>query len=182
MGGAVEIGNGAANASFPAIAGGASGVFRLDYADNRTGSWNTFYRSSTDGGLTWSAEADISDADTGATYKTAAGFASEYGDYGAIDITNTGQDRRGLGRGRELLERARRDLVQPPALRSVGGSFAPVAPRPCDHIQGGRITSPMHGEDGTVRRSQHVAEHQRGDDRIVERSQERDELGDEIDR
>jgi hypothetical protein len=88
---AVEVGNGANNASFPAIAGGASGVFRMHYADDRTGSWNTWYRSSTDGGLTWSAETDISDADTGATYKTAAGFASEYGDYGAIDITNTGK-------------------------------------------------------------------------------------------
>jgi hypothetical protein len=87
---AVEIGNGTANASFPAIAGGASGVFRLHYADNRTGSWNAYYRSSTDGGQTWSAETDIADADTGATYKTAAGFASEYGDYGAIDVTNTG--------------------------------------------------------------------------------------------
>ena len=80
---AVEIGNGSANASFPAIAGGASGVFRLHYADNRTGSWNAFYRSSTDGGQTWSAEADISDADTGATGKTAAGFTSKYGDYGS---------------------------------------------------------------------------------------------------
>ena len=39
----------------------------------------------------------------------------------------------------------------------------------------------MYGEDGTVGRSQHVAEHERGDDRIVERSQERDELGDQID-
>ena len=87
----IEIDNGAANASFPAIAGGATGVFRLDYADNRTGSWNTYYRSSTDGGLTWSAEADISDADAGATYKTAAGYASPYGDYGAIDVTNTGK-------------------------------------------------------------------------------------------
>ena len=88
---AVELGNGAANASFPAIAGGASGQFRIHYADNRTGAWNTFYRSSTDGGQSWSAEVDISDADSGATYKTAAGFASEYGDYGAIDITNTGK-------------------------------------------------------------------------------------------
>jgi hypothetical protein len=88
---AIELGAGTANASFPAIAGGASGVFRLDYADNRTGSWNTYYRSSTDGGLTWSAEADISDADGGATYKTAAGYASPYGDYGAMDITNTGK-------------------------------------------------------------------------------------------
>ena len=87
----IELANGAANASFPAVAGGAGGVFRLHYADNRTGAWNTCYRSSTDGGQTWSAEADISDADTGATYKTAAGFASDYGDYGAIDVTNTGK-------------------------------------------------------------------------------------------
>ena len=88
---AVQIGNGTANASFPAIAGGASGQFRVHYGDNRTGLWNTYYRSSTDGGQTWSAEVDISDADTGASYKTAAGFFSEYGDYGAIDITNTGK-------------------------------------------------------------------------------------------
>ena len=88
---AVELGNGSSNASFPAIAGGASGVFGLHYADNRTGSWNAYYRSSTDGGLTWSAEVDIADADAGATYKTAAGFTSPYGDYGAIDLTNTGK-------------------------------------------------------------------------------------------
>ena len=88
---AVELDNGTADASFPAIAGGASGFFALHYADKRTGSWNTYYRSSTDGGLTWSAEADIADADTGATYKTAAGFSSEYGDYGAVDVTNTGK-------------------------------------------------------------------------------------------
>jgi hypothetical protein len=88
---AVVIEGGSANASFPAITGGASGDFRLHYADYRTGSWNTWYRTSTNGGQSWSADVDISDADSGATYKTAAGFASEYGDYGAIDITNTGK-------------------------------------------------------------------------------------------
>ena len=88
---AVAIENGSANASFPAITGGASGDFRLHYADDRTGAWNTWYRTSTNGGQSWNADVDISDADTGATYKTAAGFASEYGDYGAIDITNTGK-------------------------------------------------------------------------------------------
>ena len=95
-----ELGNGSANASFPAITGGASGDFRLFYADDRTGSWNTYYRSSTDGGQTWSAEVDIADAKSGATYKTAAGFASEYGDYGAIDITNTGRRWRSGARAR----------------------------------------------------------------------------------
>jgi hypothetical protein len=87
----IELGNGTNDASFPAIAGGASGVFRIHYADNRGGRWNTYYRSSTDGGVSWSVETDISDADAGATYKNAAGFTSEYGDYGAIDITNTGK-------------------------------------------------------------------------------------------
>jgi hypothetical protein len=66
-------------------------VFRLFYTDNRGGAWNTYARSSTDGGQTWSGETDISDADAGATYKTAAGFASPYGDYGALDVTNTGK-------------------------------------------------------------------------------------------
>ena len=88
---AVEQDNGTNNASFPAIAGGTAGVFRIHYADDRGGAWNAWYRSSTDGGSTWSAETDISDASTGATYKTAAGFTSEYGDYGAVDITNTGK-------------------------------------------------------------------------------------------
>jgi hypothetical protein len=87
----VQLGSGSANASFPAIAGGPIGVFRIHYADDRTGAWNTWYRSSTDGGQSWSAETDVADADAGATYKTAAGFASAYGDYGAVDITNTGK-------------------------------------------------------------------------------------------
>ena len=63
----------------------------MHYGDDRTGVWNTWYRSSTDGGATWSAAVDISDADGGASYKTAAGFAAPYGDYGMVDITNTGK-------------------------------------------------------------------------------------------
>ena len=126
---AVEIGNGSANASFPAIAGGASGVFRLHYADNRTGSWNAYYRSSTDGGQTWSAEADISDADTGATYKTAAGFTSEYGDYGAIDVTNTGKTVAVWGEGASF-SNGPEGSGSTACSEISGGSFAPVAPRP----------------------------------------------------
>jgi len=82
---------GGGNASFPAIVGGASGVFRLTWMEQRAGSWNVYYRASTDGGLSWTAETDISDASSGAPYKTAGGFASPYGDYDGIAITNTGK-------------------------------------------------------------------------------------------
>lgn len=50
---ATELANGSANASFPAIAGGAAGDFRLTWMDARGGAWNVYYRSSTDGGQTW---------------------------------------------------------------------------------------------------------------------------------
>ena len=105
--------NGSSNASLPAITGGASSDFRLHYADERTGSWNTYYRSSTDGGQTWSTEVDIADAKSGATYKTAAGFTSEYGDYGAIDITNTGRSVAVWGEGASFHAGPGGDLVQP---------------------------------------------------------------------
>jgi hypothetical protein len=82
---------GSGNASFPAIAGGATGVFRLSWMEQRAGSWNVYYRASMDGGVTWTAETDISDASGGATYKTAAGFSAPYGDYDGIAITNTGK-------------------------------------------------------------------------------------------
>jgi hypothetical protein len=82
---------GGGNASFPAIDGGASGVFRLTWMEERAGAWNVYYRASTDGGATWSAEADISESTSGAAYKSAAGFASPYGDYDGVAITNTGK-------------------------------------------------------------------------------------------
>ena len=88
---ATQLADGTGNASFPAITGGASGNFRLMWQDSRGGAWNTWYRASTDGGVTWSADLKISDATTGATYKTAAGYGGPYGDYNTIDITNAGK-------------------------------------------------------------------------------------------
>jgi hypothetical protein len=82
---------GSGNASFPAIAGTGSGGFRAMWQESRSGSWNTYFRSSADGGATWIAEQDISDASGGASYKTAAGYGGPYGDYGAIDVTNAGK-------------------------------------------------------------------------------------------
>jgi len=52
--------------------------------------WNVWYRSSTNGGRTWSSPLLLSDADSGADYKHAAGFEEVYGDYGEIAITSEG--------------------------------------------------------------------------------------------
>jgi hypothetical protein len=90
---------GGGDSSFPAIAGGAAGAFRLTYMDNRTGAWNTWYRASTDGGLTWSADVRVSDATSGASYKSATGYTDVYGDYDAIAITNFGKSVIVMGEG-----------------------------------------------------------------------------------
>jgi len=81
-------------AEAPAIEAGAAGDFRAWYYQT-TGSnadaWNVYYRSTTDGGSTWSAPVKISDATSGASYKSAAGFLEVYGDYGEIAITSAGK-------------------------------------------------------------------------------------------
>lgn len=49
-------------ASFPAIVGTGDGDFRVAWLDDRNGDrrWNTFVRTSTDGGQTWTAGVDVS--------------------------------------------------------------------------------------------------------------------------
>jgi hypothetical protein len=50
-----------ANNTFPAIVAGRAGDVRIAWMDTRAGTlWNTYYRSSRDGGATWSAESDLS--------------------------------------------------------------------------------------------------------------------------
>jgi hypothetical protein len=79
-------------ASFPAIAGGVAGDFRMWWMDDRKGitAWNVWYTETDDGGATWSKEVRISDAISGASYVTARGFLADYGDYGGIDILSDG--------------------------------------------------------------------------------------------
>jgi hypothetical protein len=81
-----------ANANFSAIAATGTGDFRMYFMDARNGpdAWNTWYRRSTDGGVTWGAEVKISDATSGPAYVNPNGFGEPYGDYGEIDITATG--------------------------------------------------------------------------------------------
>lgn len=79
----------------PMIESRGRGDVRIAWAETTGGgnvdAWNTMYRSSTDGGQTWSDAVRISDAISGAPYKTAAGYAEVYGDYGELAITNRGK-------------------------------------------------------------------------------------------
>jgi len=81
-------------ATAPAVEAGAAGDVRAWYYQT-TGAdpdvWNVYYRSSTNGGASWSAAVRISDASSGASYKSAAGFLEIYGDYGEIAITSAGK-------------------------------------------------------------------------------------------
>jgi Neuraminidase (sialidase) len=84
------------DAGQPRIAATGNGDERLWFMQTSDGgvglSWNVWYRSSTDGGATWSDPVKISDAAPGtASYITAEGFGEVYGDYGEIAITNTGK-------------------------------------------------------------------------------------------
>jgi hypothetical protein len=73
-----------------------AGVTRMWYMQTAGGdnpdAWNVWYRTSADGGLTWTAPVKIDDAPAGAAgYVGANGFAEIYGDYGEIAVTNTGK-------------------------------------------------------------------------------------------
>ncbi len=86
--------NGLGDSVFPGIvAGPTANDFRVMWIDDRNGSqtkYNTYYKRSTDGGVTWSAEVNVSNMATGAPYKSATGYAFPYGDYGQIDVNASG--------------------------------------------------------------------------------------------
>ena len=59
--------------------------------DTRTGRWNVWFTRTTDGGATWSKAIRLSNAMSGTAYKSRRGFLEAYGDYGEVDVTDTGQ-------------------------------------------------------------------------------------------
>ncbi len=99
----VSTGVSTVNGGFPALASGpTSGDFRLAYQDDRNGSttaFNTWYRRTTNGGGTWSADVRLSDLGKGAPYKTAAGYAFPYGDYFEIAVDALGVNHVAWGEG-----------------------------------------------------------------------------------
>jgi hypothetical protein len=87
--------------AFPAIVGGAAGDVRTGWMDARASDamWNTYVRTSTDGGLTWSDEVDISTPVAGFDYITAAGYRFPFGDYWELEIGGGGRTHAVWGEG-----------------------------------------------------------------------------------
>ncbi len=80
--------------AFPAVAAASGGDVRISWMDTRaSGLWNVYERSSTDGGVSWSAEVRVSTYVAGAglpSYITPNGFAFPYGDYDEMEIDDQG--------------------------------------------------------------------------------------------
>ncbi len=91
---AVQLSTTGSEATAPAIESTGNGDARAWYyqaTGTDVDAWNVYYRRSTDGGLTWSTAVKLSDASSGAGYKSAAGFLEIYGDYGEMAITSAGK-------------------------------------------------------------------------------------------
>lgn len=94
---------------FPAVVAGTAGDVRIAWMDARATEpghpdhplWNTFYRSSTNGGATWSAEARLSSEAEGYDYILANGFRFPFGDYFSLAIDSEGATHAVWGEGRD---------------------------------------------------------------------------------
>ena len=86
--------------SFPAIAARGSGDVRIAWMDSRNSPWwNVYYRSSNNGGRSWSAESKLSSFVPGYSYISASGFGFPFGDYFEMDIDDTGATQAVWGEG-----------------------------------------------------------------------------------
>lgn len=95
--------------AFPAIVAGAAGDVRIAWMDARvrqtgpskTPLWNTFYRSSTNGGAVWSAEVQLSGPAQGYEYILSKGFRFPFGDYFGLAIDSDGTTHAVWGEGHD---------------------------------------------------------------------------------
>lgn len=98
--GEISLASAGADHAFPALVAGAPGDIRIAWMDDRAGEvWNTYYRSSSDGGETWSQETDLSSYVTGYPYITPEGFSFPFGDYFELDIGEDGATHAVWGEG-----------------------------------------------------------------------------------
>jgi hypothetical protein len=90
---------GACYALYPRVEGGSAGRISVMWMDDRLGSpidhnngWNVWYRTSTDGGRSWSGpSARVSTYDRNRSESHPNGFEFPYGDYQGIDLTAAGK-------------------------------------------------------------------------------------------
>jgi hypothetical protein len=86
--------------AFPALVAGEAGDVRIAWMDTRRASlWNTFYRSSTNGGATWSAETRLSNYVAGYRYIRPKGYSFPFGDYFEMAIDDQGRTQAVWGEG-----------------------------------------------------------------------------------
>jgi len=75
--------------AFPAIVAGNNGDVRVAWMDARNAPyWNTYYRSSSNGGATWGEEIRLSSYVPGYRYIAKKGFRFPFGDYFGMAIDN----------------------------------------------------------------------------------------------
>ncbi len=94
--------------AFPAVVAGASGDVRVAWMDTRRTDpqhpseaiWNTYYRTSTNGGATWSDETQLSSSVRGYDYILPNGFRFPFGDYFGLAIDDKGNTQAVWGEGR----------------------------------------------------------------------------------
>jgi hypothetical protein len=86
---------------FPAIIAGNPGDVRIAWMDQRnpSGHWNVYYRSSTDGGSSWSGESILSSFVPGFSYLFSDGFRFPFGDYFDLAIDSQGHTQASWGEG-----------------------------------------------------------------------------------
>jgi hypothetical protein len=68
-------------------------------ADDPAARWNTYYRTSTNGGNSWSPETQLSAFMSGYSYVLPEGFLEPYGDYMELDVDGAGRTHAIWGEG-----------------------------------------------------------------------------------
>jgi hypothetical protein len=92
------------NHAFPAIVAGSADDVRIAWIDQRISPhWNVYYRTSRDGGTSWSTESTLSNYVSGYSYIFSNGFGFPFGDYFDLTIDYLDHTQASWGEGANYL-------------------------------------------------------------------------------